>query len=383
MDSNYPEVIRKPLFQEGFPEGFLVKKRGFPAFGASVRRREITNPDGPLARPPARPKPKGAGTLQSGAGKAPVLEGAFVRASASPLPAGFFFKIVKPYLFIAPAFLVILFWLYRPLLGSFYYAFTRWGMVPGTRPQWVGWSNFLRFTGGKDFGAALSNTVFYTLALLPFSVILPLFLAAITNRFSGRVKNIYRVILFVPMIMAPVSAAAIWRWLLHPSNGLVNFILRALGLTSSGIAFFSDPRAARIAILIITGWKMIGFGTLIFSAALTGVSSMYYEAASLDGASNRRMFFSLTIPLVSPSIMLMVMMSVLFASQWTFTYIDILTGGGPFGRSTNIYYEMYKYGFQNLDIGMSSAAANLFLVVFGCIGFFLSVFSKRLSFYDN
>ncbi|MDR3172655.1 MAG: sugar ABC transporter permease, partial [Treponema sp.] len=254
---------------------------------------------------------------------------------------------------------------------------------PGTQPQWVGLSNFSRFITGKDFGIALSNTVFYTLGLLPFSVALPLCLAVITNQLPARAKNIYRIILFIPMIMAPVSAAAIWRWLLHPSNGLVNLLLRALGITSSNVAFFSDPAAARLAILVITGWKMIGFGTLIFSAALTGLSSMYYEAASLDGASNRRVFLSITIPLVSPSIMLMVMMSILFASQWTFTYIDILSGGGPFGRSTNIYYEMYKYGFQNLDIGMSSAAANLFLVVFGCIGLFLSWFSKRLSFYDN
>jgi multiple sugar transport system permease protein len=314
----------------------------------------------------------------------PPLEESPVRqTSGTARPAGFFLKIVKPYLFVAPAFLVILFWLYRPLAGSFYYAFTQWAMVPGTRPQWVGLSNFLRFIGGKDFGVAVSNTVFYTLGLLPFSVVLPLFLAALTSRLPARAKNIYRIILFVPMIMAPVSAAAIWRWLLHPSNGLVNIILRALDITSSNVAFFSDPVAARAAILAITGWKMTGFGTLIFSAALTGISSMYYEAASLDGASNRRMFLNITIPLVSPSIMLMVMMSILFASQWTFTYIDILSGGGPFGRSTNIYYEMYKYGFQNLDIGMSSAAANLFLAVFGGIGLLLSWLSKGLSFYDN
>jgi multiple sugar transport system permease protein len=293
------------------------------------------------------------------------------------------FKIIRPYLFVAPAFLVILFWLYRPLAGSFYYAFTRWAMVPGTRPQWVGIGNFVRFINGKDFAIAVSNTLFYTLGILPFSVIIPLCLAVITNNLPARAKNIYRIILFVPMIMAPVSTAAVWRWLLHPGNGLVNLVLRTLGITSSNAAFFSDPLAARIAILVITGWKMTGFGTLIFSAALTGVSSMYYEAAALDGASNRRVFLNITIPLVSPSVMLMAMMSILFASQWTFTYIDILSGGGPFGRSTNIYYEMYKYGFQNLDIGMSSAAANLFLAAFGCIGLFLSWFSKRLSFYDN
>jgi multiple sugar transport system permease protein len=292
-------------------------------------------------------------------------------------------KAAEPYLFIGPAFLLILFWLYRPLLGNLYYGFTKWAMVPGTRPQWVGAGNYLRFLGNKDFGIALSNTLFYILGLLPFSVALPLLLAVATNRMPAKAKNVYRIILFIPMIMTPVSTAAIWRWMLHPGNGLVNHVLRSLGITASNIAFFSDPGIAKTAILVITGWKLVGFGVLIFSAALTSVNAQYYEAAALDGASGRRVFFQLTIPLISPSMVFMLMMSILFASQWTFTYIDILTEGGPFGRSTNIYYEMYKYGFKNMDIGMSSAAANLFLAAFGCVGLFLSGLSKRLAFYDN
>ncbi|MDR2080037.1 MAG: sugar ABC transporter permease, partial [Treponema sp.] len=145
-------------------------------------------------------------------------------------------KSAEPYLFIGPAFLFILFWLYRPLLGNFYYAFTKWAMVSGTRPQWVGASNFLRFLGNKDFGIALSNTLFYILGLLPFSVALPLLLAVLTNRMSPKAKNIYRIILFIPMIMTPVSTAAIWRWMLHPGNGLVNHALRSLGITASNVA---------------------------------------------------------------------------------------------------------------------------------------------------
>lgn len=297
---------------------------------------------------------------------------------ARPLSAG-----LKPWLFLLPALLILGFWLYRPLINTFYYAFTSWSMLPGTKPEFVGLQNFAKLFASKDFGVAVGNTAFYTLFLMPFSVIIPLWLANLTNNMQGRAKNIYRALFFLPMIMAGVSTATIFRWLLNPGTGLVNILLDRFGITEGSISFFMDERYAKWAILLITGWKMIGFSTVMLSAALTGVDRSYYEAAALDGAGRRRRFFDFTIPLVSPTILFMVMMSILFASQWTFAYIDILTGGGPYGTSTNIYYEMYKYGFSQMNVGMSSAAANLFLFIFGIIALALTKVSKKLSFYDN
>ncbi|MCC8123323.1 MAG: sugar ABC transporter permease [Oscillospiraceae bacterium] len=290
---------------------------------------------------------------------------------------------LKPYLYLLPGFALLIFWLYRPLSQTFYYAFVSWGMIPGTEPTWVGLDNFTRLLNNKDLGTAVINTVFYTVGLLPFAIVIPLLLSVMTNSMNKRAKNIYRAFMFIPMIMAPVSSATIWRWLLHPSNGLINKFLQAIGLTSSNIAFFSTEGVATWAILGITGWKMIGFGTLMFSAALTGVNPTYYEAAALDGASPRRRFFDLTLPLISPTIVFMLTMSILFASQWTFSYIDILTSGGPSGTSTNISYEIYTYGVANCDGGMSSAAALLFMLVFGAISIGLTRLSNRITFYDK
>ncbi|WP_391570989.1 carbohydrate ABC transporter permease [Cohnella sp.] len=314
---------------------------------------------------------------------APPLPGKPSIARNRSLNGAKLWRKLKPFLYLLPALLLLGIWMYRPLLNTFYLAFHKWGMVPGTSPEFVGFDNFTRLMENKSFLSSIGNTLFYTAGLLPFSILIPLLLATVTHQMEGRMKNVYRALFFVPMILAPVSVSAIWRWLFHPSNGLVNDVLLRLGAISQPIAYFSDPSFAKWLILFITGWKMVGFSTIMFSAALTGINREYYEAAAIDGAGSMKQFFRLTVPLMSPMILFMLTMSILFSSQWTFAYIDILTTGGPYGTSTNVYYEMYKYAFSNLNAGFSAAAALLFFIVFGVISLTLNQLSRRYSFYDN
>lgn len=290
---------------------------------------------------------------------------------------------VKPYLFLLPAMGLILFWTYKPLLQTLQYSLYKWSMVPGTVPEFVGIDNFMKLFRNKDFIPALKNTLIYILGMLPFSIVLPLFIAAATQDLNEKAKKIYRAVFFIPMIMAPVAVSIIFQWLLHPGNGLVNHLLQTLGLTRESIAFFADQKFARLMIILISGWKMIGFSTLMFSSALSGIDTQYYEAAKLDGAGSIRRFFDMTLVLLSPTAMLMLMVSVLFSSQWSFAYIDVLTQGGPFATSTNIYYMMYKFAFGDLNVGLCAAAATLFLIVFGIIAMTMQRLTKKYAFYDN
>lgn len=290
---------------------------------------------------------------------------------------------VKPYLFLLPAIGLILFWTYKPLLQTLQYSLYKWSMVPGTVPEYVGFENFTKLFRNKDFVPALKNTLIYILGMLPFSIILPLFIAAATQDLNEKAKKIYRAVFFIPMIMAPVAVSIIFQWLLHPSNGLVNHLLQTLGLSGESIAFFADQKFARLMIILISGWKMIGFSTLMFSSALSGIDTQYYEAAKLDGAGSIRRFFDMTLVLLSPTAMLMLMVSVLFSSQWSFAYIDVLTQGGPFATSTNIYYMMYKFAFGDLNVGLCAAAATLFLILFGIIALTMQRLTKKYAFYDN
>jgi multiple sugar transport system permease protein len=313
---------------------------------------------------------------------APPLKGSSAIARRS-LNKAKLWRRIKPFLYLAPALILLSVWMYKPLITTFYLAFHKWNMVPGTEKKFVGLDNFDRLFHNPAFIDSIGNTVFYTVGLLPFSILIPLVLAVVTNNMNGKMKNFYRGIFFIPMILAPVSVSAIWRWLFHPSNGVVNHVLLKMGMIDQPIAFFSDAHYAKWIILFITGWKMIGFSVIMFSAALTSINREYYEAASIDGASSLRQFINVTVPLMSPMIMFMLMMSILFSSQWTFAYIDILTTGGPYGTSTNIYYEMYRYAFSNLNVGFSSAAALVFFFLFGAIALLLNAVSRKLSFYDN
>ena len=307
-----------------------------------------------------------------------------IKKAAETAAAGKKKKVnVKPYLFLAPAMLALIWWVYKSLFGTLRYSFYDWGMVPGTQAVFNGLDNFKKLLRNKDFWPAVKNTFVYILGMLPFSIILPLFMASATQGLKEHSKKIYRAFFFVPMIMAPVAVSTIFQWLFHPSNGLVNHVLKSLGVIENNISFFTTQGLSMLVIILISGWKMIGFATLMYSSALSGIDKRYYEAAALDGAGVFASFFHVTLPLLSPTVMMMIMMSVLFSGQWSFAYIDVLTQGGPFGTSTNIYYLMYKFAFGDMNVGVCAAAAGMFMIIFGGMALVLQMLSRRMAFYDN
>lgn len=290
---------------------------------------------------------------------------------------------IKPWIYLLPTVIVLTFWLLKPLFQTLVYTFCDWNMLPGTTPEFVGWKNFYDLFHTPEFVSAIKNTFYYILMMTPFSVIIPLIVAALMQNLEVKSQQIYRALIFFPMIMPPVATGTVFQWLLHQTNGLINHVLISLGVIENGINFFMAEEWARLMVALISGWKMIGFAALMFSSSIGNINPEYYEAARMDGSSGIRRFMDITIPLLSPTIMLMFMMSILFASQWTFTNIDMLTQGGPYGKSTNIYYLIYKYAFGNSNVGLSAGASLVFLIIFGIIALILQAISKKLTFYDN
>ncbi|MFN6977392.1 MAG: ABC transporter permease subunit, partial [Gemmobacter sp.] len=148
-----------------------------------------------------------------------------------------------------------------------------------------------------DMRAAVWNTVLYTVGLLPLSVALPLAPALMTQGIRGPLRNLYRTLIFVPMIVPPIVAAILWRWLLNADHGLVNAGLDGVGL--GRVAFLGDPAVALWALVWITGWKLIGFSTLLFSAANSAINPAYIEAARMDGAGSLRILAQVVVPNLS------------------------------------------------------------------------------------
>ncbi|MDL2401878.1 carbohydrate ABC transporter permease [Rhizobium mayense] len=288
---------------------------------------------------------------------------------------------ITPWIYLLPAVFTLVLWIYWPLIDALRLSFYEWNMLPTAPLKFVGWRNYTNIFALPKLWQAARNTGIYVLGLIPIAVIIPLAIAIWTHDLPARSRNIYRALIFVPMIIAPVVAAAVWRWLLDPGHGMVNVGLSLFGY--SPVKFLTDPKIAIWTIIVITGWKLIGFSTLILSAANANINPSLIEAARMDGASKWEIIRDVRLPLLSSSVLLLVMMTILLGAQWSFTYINVLTSGGPLGATSNIYYLLWDFGFSSLSVGWSSAAAIILFIGFSIVAFILFRLVNRYSFYDN
>ncbi|WP_127107827.1 carbohydrate ABC transporter permease [Pararhodobacter zhoushanensis] len=302
-----------------------------------------------------------------------------------PRRAGLLSAILRqplaPWLYLAPALVALAVWIYGPLGYALWLSFHEWNMLPFAPIRSVGTLNYERLIDLPEMAQALRNTLWYLLGLLPLTVALPVAAAILTQDLAPRWRNLYRGLIFVPLIIAPVAAAAVWRWLLDPGFGLVNMAIQALGFYP--VRFLQSPDLAIWTIVWITGWKLIGFSTLIVSASLANINPALIEAARLDGATEWQVTRRIRLPLLSPVIFLLVLLTILLGAQWSFTYIHVLTQGGPLGSSNNIYYLLWQFGFGSLAAGWASAAGILLFAGFGVVAAGLLWLMNRVTFHDN
>lgn len=288
---------------------------------------------------------------------------------------------VVPWFYLLPVLVILGVWIFFPLGRALYLSFYEWNLLPTAPMRWKGIDNYIRLLSLPDVRISLLNTAIYILGLLPLSVLLPIAVAIVTHDLTGPMRNLYRALIFVPMIIAPVVVAVLWRWLLNPDHGIVNAAIASLG--GDPVGFLEDRGVALWTIVWITGWKLIGFSTLIFAAANANIDHNYIEAARLDGASEWRIVRDIRLPLLWPTTMFMVMMTILLGAQWSFTYINVLTQGGPRKATTNIYYLLWDYGFGSMSVGWASAAGIILFVGFAGLAFLFLRLINRKAVYDN
>ncbi|WP_368416378.1 carbohydrate ABC transporter permease [Falsiroseomonas sp.] len=282
---------------------------------------------------------------------------------------------------LAPATITLVAWTYWPLLESFRLSFFQWNILPSTPQLFVGLENYRRLLDLPELNTAAINTAIYTFGLLPLTILLPLAVALATQRLAGPLRNLYRGLIFLPMIMAPVVVAIIWRWLLHPDHGLINRGITAFGVDP--VRFLQDPDIAIWTILFITGWKLIGFSTILIAAAIAGIDRHLSEAARLDGATEWQVTRELTLPMLSPVLLFLTMLTVLHGAQWSFVYINVLTQGGPRQATTNLYYLLWDYGFGTFAIGWATAAGMLLFALFGVAAAICMRLMSRYAVYER
>ncbi|GAA1279283.1 carbohydrate ABC transporter permease [Streptomyces aureus] len=283
----------------------------------------------------------------------------------------------QPYVYLAPALVLLVVWTYRPLAQTVQLSFHSWNLLPTSPMTEVGFANYERLLSTPDMGDAVWRTVLVIVGMLPFTVVVPVAVALLSRRVRGRAGAVYRAMVFAPMLVAPVAGAAVWQWLLDPRAGAVNSLL------GTQVNWLHEAGPAQAAIIVITGWHVVGFAVLVVSAGLTGISPEYAAAAQVDGASRWQILRWVTLPLLSPTIAFLVLMTVLLSAQWTFPLVDTLTQGGPSGATTTVYYLLWDYGFRSYDAGVGAAAGVLFFIGFVLVAAVLVRISDRLSHYDD
>lgn len=287
-----------------------------------------------------------------------------------------------PYIYILPAIVLLVTWIYKPLIQTMGLSFSSWNLLPTAPKTPVGLENYTDLLKDDGLGTAAINTLVYTTAAALFSIVLPILLGLISNKISGTWKRFYHSIIFIPVLVTPVASAAVWTWIFDGTNGAIPITLRAIFHWDIGDVFTSQDWAIA-GIIIIVGWAMLGFGLLVVSAGIAGISPDYAEAASTEGAGTFYIIRRITLPLLSPTIVFLTLMTILLSGQWSYPMIDIITHGGPIDATTNVYYLLFELGFQSFNAGKSGAAGTLFFIAYGLIALILVWLSNRVSFYDD
>ncbi|WP_426517400.1 carbohydrate ABC transporter permease [Diaminobutyricibacter sp. McL0618] len=226
-------------------------------------------------------------------------------------------------------------------------------------PTWVGWDNYVKLVNDPVFWQSFGNTIVFTVLTVPITLGGGLGLAVLMNSVLPA-RGVFRTIIVLPMVISGVASGMIAGIIFYQSNGIINKVLTALGL--SPVAWQSEGVPAMISVVIVAIWLRIGFNMIIFLAGLQGISPELYEAARIDGASRWQQFRSITVPLVGPSTFFLLIMNVI-ASFQVFDLIFVMTGGGP-GNSTSVLVTYaYRNGFQIREQGYGAAIGIVILII--------------------
>ena len=292
-----------------------------------------------------------------------------------------FTSFSEPYLYLVPALIGLFAWIYRPLVETLDYSFYRWNLLPTTPKVNVGWSNYTTLLHMPALWKAVGTSGFFLVGLLIFGLFLPLLIATLAQHVSVRASKFYRALIFLPVLVSPIVTATLWEFLLSPVGGFVDTVIGWFGFAPTN--WLQQLNTARYAIAITSGWKVLGVSVLVITAGLAAISTEYFEASAVDGASRLQTFRRVTLPLLSPTLLFMFITVVLLSSQIIFPLVNALTQGGPEGSTTDIYYFLYQNGFESFNVGLASAAAVCFFAVFAVIALVCVRLLDRFSFYDN
>jgi multiple sugar transport system permease protein len=271
-------------------------------------------------------------------------------------------EAIEGILYLSPWIVGFLLLVAGPLIASIYFSFTKYNVL--RPPEFIGLNNFIyAFTKDDLFLPSIWRTFYYTLLLVPLAMVGSLLVAVLLNQklwFTSGWRTFY----FLPTLTPLVAAALLWRWMLNPDVGLVNFLLAQIGIEGPG--WLSSTTWAIPALVIMGLWASVGGSRMIiFLAGLQDVPKELLESAEIDGAGSWSKFWHVTLPLITPTIFFNLVLGIIFALR-TFEVAFIATNGGPARATWFVSLHIYQNAFVSFDMGYASALSWLFfLILFG------------------
>ncbi len=258
------------------------------------------------------------------------------------------------WLFILPALLGTIIFIIIPVFCSFGLSFMKWDLL--NPMEFVGFKNYTDIFSDAVFFKILLNTIVFAISTSVFGVIIPLILAAVINS-KVRGSEFYKTAYFLPFITPMIVIGIVWEWIFDPNIGLLNHILHL------HINWLYDVVFAMPALIFVSVWKLIGYNMIIFLSAFGGIPQNIYEAAKIDGANPIQIFFNVTVPMLSPTIFFVIIITAISSFQ-VFDLIYLMTQGGPFDSTNVLVYSIYQNAFEYFNVGRASAIAYvLFFII--------------------
>ena len=272
-------------------------------------------------------------------------------------------------LFLGPSLLALLAFSVGPMLGTVWVSFQDWNLIRDA--EFVGIDNYRELWSDDDFHRALRNTVYYLVGYLPLVMVGGLALALLVNS-KLRGVAVFRAMYFLPVVTSWVVVALLWKWLLNPSDGLVNWALGLVGIDGPG--WWTSRTWAMPSVILASAWKDLGFVMIILLSGLQSIDESLYEAAKIDGAGSWQRLRNITIPMLTPSLFFVTVISLINGFQ-VFDQVWVMTEGGPAGSSAVVVEQIVKNTFSFGRAGYASAMS----VVLFCIILAVTAVQMRLQ----
>lgn len=277
--------------------------------------------------------------------------------------------------FITPTMLGLIILNFYPAINTVYQSFCKTGDF-GRGNIFVGFKNYSSVLATSETWQSLWNTVKYMLVEVPLGIVIALVLAVLLQKkLAG--KTLFRTLYFLPMVCAPAAVAMVWKWLYNQQFGLLNNIFH------TNVAWISDPNIAWISVGIIGVWSIIGYNMVLFIAGLQEIPKDFYEAAEIDGASGLRQFFSITVPLLSPTTFFIVQTRIIGAlTVFDLMFMVMDKTNQALNKTQSIVYLFYTYAFTNSNRGYGATLVVVLVVFIMIVTFFLQKLEKKIVFYN-